>query len=180
MSRIGNKVVNIPAGVTVNVADNNFVTVKGPKGELSFQFNNEMTISVSATEVAVKRPNDTKEMKTLHGTTRALINNMVKGVSEGFTKKLEINGVGYRAALQGNKLVISAGYSHNVEFDIPAGLKVVLPKNANIEISGIDKQLVGQFAAEIRDVRKPEPYKGKGIKYDYEVIRRKEGKTAKK
>jgi large subunit ribosomal protein L6 len=180
MSRIGNKVVNIPAGVTVSVADNNLVTVKGPKGELSFQFNNEMTISVSATEVAVKRPNDTKEMKTLHGTTRALINNMVKGVSEGFTKKLEINGVGYRAALQGNKLVISAGYSHNVEFDIPAGLKVVLPKNTNIEISGIDKQLVGQFAAEIRDVRKPEPYKGKGIKYDYEVIRRKEGKTAKK
>ena len=180
MSRIGNKVVNIPAGVTVNVADNNFVTVKGPKGELSFQFNNEMTISVSATEVAVKRPNDTKEMKTLHGTTRALINNMVKGVSEGFTKKLEINGVGYRAALQGNKLVISAGYSHNVEMVVPAGLKVELPKNTTIVISGIDKQLVGQFAAEIRDVRKPEPYKGKGIKYDYEVIRRKEGKTAKK
>ena len=180
MSRIGNKVVNIPAGVTVNVADNNFVTVKGPKGELSFQFNNEMTISVSATEVAVKRPNDTKEMKTLHGTTRALINNMVKGVSEGFTKKLEINGVGYRAALQGNKLVVSAGYSHNVEMEIPAGLKVTLPKNTNIEVSGIDKQLVGQFAAEIRDIRKPEPYKGKGIKYDYEVIRRKEGKTAKK
>ena len=180
MSRIGNKVVNIPAGVTVNVADNNFVTVKGPKGELSFQFNNEMTISVSATEVAVKRPNDTKEMKTLHGTTRALIHNMVVGVSEGFTKKLEINGVGYRAALQGNTLVVSAGYSHNVEMPIPAGLKVELPKNTNIVISGIDKQLVGQFAAEIRDIRKPEPYKGKGIKYDYEVIRRKEGKTAKK
>lgn len=180
MSRIGNKVVNIPAGVTVNVADNNLVTVKGPKGELSFQFNNEMTISVSATEVAVKRPNDTKEMKTLHGTTRALIHNMVVGVSEGFTKKLEINGVGYRAALQGNTLVVSAGYSHNVEMPIPAGLKVELPKNTNIVISGIDKQLVGQFAAEIRDIRKPEPYKGKGIKYDYEVIRRKEGKTAKK
>ena len=180
MSRIGNKVVNIPAGVTVNVADNNLVTVKGPKGELSFQFNNEMTISVSATEVAVKRPNDTKEMKTLHGTTRALIHNMVVGVSEGFTKKLEINGVGYRAALQGNTLVVSAGYSHNVEMPIPAGLKVELPKNTNIVMSGIDKQLVGQFAAEIRDIRKPEPYKGKGIKYDYEVIRRKEGKTAKK
>ena len=180
MSRIGNKVVNIPAGVTVNVADNNLVTVKGPKGELSFQFNNEMTISVSATEVAVKRPNDTKEMKTLHGTTRALIHNMVVGVSEGFTKKLEINGVGYRAALHGNTLVVSAGYSHNVEMPIPAGLKVELPKNTNIVISGIDKQLVGQFAAEIRDIRKPEPYKGKGIKYDYEVIRRKEGKTAKK
>ena len=180
MSRIGNKVVNIPAGVTVNVADNNFVTVKGPKGELSFQFNNEMTISVSATEVAVKRPNDTKEMKALHGTTRALLNNMVKGVSEGFKKQLEINGVGYRAALQGNKLVLSAGYSHNVEMEVPAGLKVELPKNTNIIISGIDKQLVGQFAAEIREVRKPEPYKGKGIKYSYETIRRKEGKTAKK
>ena len=180
MSRIGNKVVNIPAGVTVNVADNNFVTVKGPKGELSFQFNNEMTISVSATEVAVKRPNDTKEMKALHGTTRALLNNMVKGVSEGFKKQLEINGVGYRAALQGNKLVLSAGYSHNVEMEVPAGLKVELPKNTTIIISGIDKQLVGQFAAEIREVRKPEPYKGKGIKYSYETIRRKEGKTAKK
>ena len=180
MSRIGNKVVNIPAGVTVNVADNNLVTVKGPKGELSFQFNNEMTISVSATEVAVKRPNDTKEMKALHGTTRALLNNMVKGVSEGFKKQLEINGVGYRAALQGNKLVLSAGYSHNVEMEVPAGLKVELPKNTTIIISGIDKQLVGQFAAEIREVRKPEPYKGKGIKYSYETIRRKEGKTAKK
>ena len=180
MSRIGNKVVNIPAGVTVTVADNNLVTVKGPKGELSFQFNNDIEVSVSATEVAVKRPNDTKEMKTLHGTTRALINNMVKGVSEGFTKKLEINGVGYRAALQGKTLVVSAGYSHTVEKEIPAGLEVKLPKNTIIEISGVDKQLVGQFAADIRDIRKPEPYKGKGIKYDYEVIRRKEGKTAKK
>ena len=180
MSRIGNKVINVPAGVTVTVADNNNVTVKGPKGELNFKFNNELEISVSATEVAVKRPNDTKEMKALHGTTRALLNNMVKGVSEGFTKQLEINGVGYRAALQGNKLVLSAGYSHNVEMEVPAGLKVELPKNTNIIISGIDKQLVGQFAAEIREVRKPEPYKGKGIKYSYETIRRKEGKTAKK
>ena len=180
MSRIGNKVINVPAGVTVTVADNNNVTVKGPKGELNFKFNNELEISVSATEVAVKRPNDTKEMKALHGTTRALLNNMVKGVSEGFTKQLEINGVGYRAALQGNKLVLSAGYSHNVEMEVPAGLKVELPKNTNIIISGIDKQLVGQFAAEIREIRKPEPYKGKGIKYDYETIRRKEGKTAKK
>ena len=180
MSRIGNKVINVPAGVTVSVADNNNVTVKGPKGELNFKFNNELEISVSATEVAVKRPNDTKEMKALHGTTRALLNNMVKGVSEGFKKQLEINGVGYRAALQGNKLVLSAGYSHNVEMEVPAGLKVELPKNTNIIISGIDKQLVGQFAAEIREVRKPEPYKGKGIKYSYETIRRKEGKTAKK
>ena len=180
MSRIGNKAILVPAGVTISVAEGNLVTVKGPKGELSFQFNSELEISVSATEVVVKRPNDSKEMKTIHGTTRALLNNMVIGVSQGFKKNLEINGVGYRAALQGNKLVVSAGYSHNVEMEIPHGLKVELPKNTNIVISGIDKQLVGQFAAEIREIRKPEPYKGKGIKYDYETIRRKEGKTAKK
>ena len=180
MSRIGNKAILVPAGVTISVAEGNLVTVKGPKGELSFQFNSELEINVSATEVVVKRPNDSKEMKTIHGTTRALLNNMVIGVSEGFKKVLEINGVGYRAALQGNKLVVSAGYSHNVEMEVPAGLKVELPKNTNIVISGIDKQLVGQFAAEIREIRKPEPYKGKGIKYDYETIRRKEGKTAKK
>jgi large subunit ribosomal protein L6 len=180
MSRIGNKAILVPAGVTISVAEGNLVTVKGSKGELSFQFNSELEINVSATEVVVKRPNDSKEMKTIHGTTRALLNNMVVGVSQGFKKNLEINGVGYRAALQGNKLVVSAGYSHNVEMEIPAGLKVELPKNTNIVISGIDKQLVGQFAAEIREIRKPEPYKGKGIKYDYETIRRKEGKTAKK
>ncbi len=180
MSRIGNKAIPVPAGVTISVAEGNLVTVKGSKGELSFQFNSELEINVSATEVVVKRPNDSKEMKTIHGTTRALLNNMVVGVSQGFKKNLEINGVGYRAALQGNKLVVSAGYSHNVEMEIPAGLKVELPKNTNIVISGIDKQLVGQFAAEIREIRKPEPYKGKGIKYDYETIRRKEGKTAKK
>ena len=179
MSRIGNKAISIPAGVTVNVNDN-LVTVKGPKGELSFQFNSKLEVNVEATEVVVKRPNDSKEMKTIHGTTRAIIHNLVVGVSEGFKKTLEVNGVGYRAALQGNKLVVSAGYSHNVEKEIPAGLKVELPKNTTIVISGIDKQLVGQFAAEVRDIRKPEPYKGKGIKYDYEHIRRKEGKTAKK
>ena len=180
MSRIGNKAIQIPAGVTVNVAEGNHVTVKGPKGELSFQFNSELEISVDATEIVVKRPNDTKEIKTIHGTTRALLHNMVVGVSEGFKKQLEINGVGYRAQLQGNTLVVSAGYSHTVEMPVPEGLKVELPKNTVIIISGIDKQKVGQFAAEIRDIRKPEPYKGKGIKYDYEVIRRKEGKTAKK
>ena len=179
MSRIGNKAISIPAGVTVNVNDN-IVTVKGPKGELSFQFNSKLEVNVEATEVVVKRPNDSKEMKTIHGTTRAIIHNLVVGVSEGFKKTLEVNGVGYRAALQGNKLVVSAGYSHNVEKEIPAGLKVELPKNTTIVISGIDKQLVGQFAAEVRDIRKPEPYKGKGIKYDNEHIRRKEGKTAKK
>ncbi len=179
MSRIGNKAISIPAGVTVNVNDS-IVTVKGPKGELSFQFNSKLEVNVEATEVVVKRPNDSKEMKTIHGTTRAIIHNLVVGVSEGFKKTLEVNGVGYRAALQGNKLVVSAGYSHNVEKEIPAGLKVELPKNTLIVISGIDKQLVGQFAAEVRDIRKPEPYKGKGIKYDNEHIRRKEGKTAKK
>ena len=180
MSCIGNKLINIPAGVTVAVAEGNLVTVKGPKGELKAKFNSELTISVEGTAVVVKRPNDTKEIKTIHGTTRALLNNMVVGVSEGFKKTLEINGVGYRAQMQGKKLIVSAGYSHNVEMDVPEGLKVELPKNTQIIISGIDKQVVGQFAAEIRDIRKPEPYKGKGIKYDYEVIRRKEGKTAKK
>ena len=180
MSRIGNKAITLPAGVSVEVAENNFVIVKGPKGELSFQFNSELEISTEGTECVVKRPNDTKLTKTMHGTTRALLHNMVVGVSEGFKKQLEINGVGYRAQLQGNTLVVSAGYSHTVELPVPAGLKVELPKNTTIIVSGIDKQLVGQFAAEIREVRKPEPYKGKGIKYDYEHIRRKEGKTAKK
>ncbi len=180
MSRIGNKAINLPAGVTVTVAEGNNVTVKGPKGELCAKFNNELEISVNATEVVVKRPNDTKEVKTIHGTTRALLNNMITGVSDGFKKQLEINGVGYRAQLQGNKLIVSAGYSHTVDMEVPAGLKVELPKNTTIIISGIDKQLVGQFAAEIREIRKPEPYKGKGIKYSYEHIRRKEGKTAKK
>ena len=180
MSRIGNKAISIPAGVTVTVAEGNVVTVKGPKGELTAQFNSELEINVEATQAEVKRPNDTKVMKTFHGTTRALLNNMVVGVSEGFKKQLEINGVGYRAQLQGNTLVVSAGYSHPVEKPIPEGLKVELPKNTIIVISGIDKQAVGQFAAEIREIRKPEPYKGKGIKYSNEHIRRKEGKTAKK
>ena len=180
MSRIGNKAISIPAGVTITVAEGNNVTVKGPKGELTAKFNSELEIIVEATTAEVKRPNDTKVMKTFHGTTRALLNNMVVGVSEGFKKQLEINGVGYRAQLQGNTLVVSAGYSHPVEMPVPAGLKVELPKNTIIVISGIDKQLVGQFAAEVREVRKPEPYKGKGIKYSNEVIRRKEGKTAKK
>jgi large subunit ribosomal protein L6 len=180
MSRIGNKAILVPAGVTVSVAEGNLVTVKGPKGELSFQFNSELEINVEATQVVVKRPNDTKEMKTFHGTTRALLHNMVVGVSEGFKKTLEINGVGYRAALQGNTLVVSAGYSHTVDMPIPAGIKVELPKNTQIVISGIDKQAVGQFAAEIRSIREPEPYKGKGIRYKDEHVRRKEGKKAAK
>lgn len=180
MSRIGNKAITLPAGVSVTVAEGNLVNVKGPKGELSFQFNSELEIATEGSECVVKRPNDTKLMKTLHGTTRALLHNMVVGVSQGFSKQLDINGVGYRAQLQNNVLVVSAGYSHNVEMPVPAGLKVELPKNTTIIISGIDKQKVGQFAAEIREIRKPEPYKGKGIKYSYEHIRRKEGKTAKK
>ena len=180
MSRIGNKVIALPAGVSVNVAEGNFVTVKGPKGELSFKFHNDMEICVEATQVTVKRPNDTKESKTFHGTTRAVLSNMIVGVSEGFKKQLDINGVGYRATLNGRTLVVSAGYSHTCDMPIPEGVNVELPKNTQIIISGIDKQVVGQFAAEIRELRKPEPYKGKGIKYSYETIRRKDGKTAKK
>ncbi len=180
MSRIGNKAITLPAGVTVEVAAGNYVTVKGPKGELSFQFNSELEIATEGSECVVKRPNDTKVMKMMHGTTRALLNNMIVGVSTGFKKQLDITGVGYRAQLQGNTLVVSAGYSHTVEMPVPAGLKVELPKNTQIIISGIDKQLVGQYAAEIREIRKPEPYKGKGIRYSDEHVRRKEGKTAKK
>ena len=178
MSRIGNKVINLPAGVSVNVAEDNLTTVKGPKGELSFKFNRAININVEGNVITLTRPNDS--VNALHGTTRAVLGNMVKGVSEGFTKKLIITGVGYRAALQGNKLVVSAGYSHTIDLEVPAGLKVELPKNTEIVISGSDKQLVGQFAAVIREIRKPEPYKGKGIAYEGEHIRRKEGKTAKK
>ncbi|UKI50567.1 MAG: 50S ribosomal protein L6 [Clostridium sp.] len=180
MSRIGNKHIAIPAGVSVNVAEDNFVTVKGPKGELSFKFNHEMTIEVEGSTCVVKRPNDDKQTKMLHGTTRAVLHNMIVGVSEGFKKQLEIEGVGYRAALQGKKLVLSAGYSHPVELEVPAGITVELPKNTIIIISGTDKQAVGQFAAVIRETRKPEPYLGKGIRYSDEHVRRKEGKTAKK
>ena len=180
MSRIGKKVITLPANVKVDVLDGNLVNVEGPKGKLSFKFNSEMQINVSSTEVSVVRPDDTKEMRTIHGTTRALLHNMVVGVSEGFTKKLEINGVGYRANVQGSKLVINAGYSNPVEMVIPQGIKVECPKPVEINISGADKQAVGEFAANVRAVRGPEPYKGKGIKYSTETIRRKEGKTAKK
>ena len=180
MSRIGKKVITLPANVKVTVEDGNFVTVEGPKGKLSFKFNSEMQINVSSTEVSVVRPDDSKVNRTNHGTTRALLHNMIVGVSEGFTKKLEINGVGYRANVQGSKLVINAGYSNPVEMVIPQGIKVECPKPVEINISGADKQAVGEFAANVRAVRGPEPYKGKGIKYDTETIRRKEGKTAKK
>lgn len=178
MSRIGNKIIIVPAGVSLDITDANFVTVKGPKGELSFQFNRDIKIQVEDNTIVLSRPSD--KFKAIHGTSRALLSNMVTGVSTGFTKRLLINGVGYRATFAGNKLTVNAGYSHPIELEVPASLKVELPKNTEIIISGTDKQLVGQFAAEIRAIRKPEPYKGKGIAYDNEKIRRKEGKTAKK
>ncbi len=178
MSRIGKKPIAIPAGVEVNVNGND-IQVKSGKGELNFTYNSAITVEVKDNEVIVERPSDSKLHKTLHGTTRAIINNMVSGVSEGFKKVLLINGVGYRAQLQGTQLTVNAGYSHPVVMDVPAGLQLELPKNTEIHVSGIDKQLVGQFAAEIRAIRPPEPYKGKGIKYANEIIRRKEGKKAK-
>lgn len=178
MSRIGNKLITIPAGVTVAVADGNEVTVKGPKGTLTRTFSTMMDIQVADGVVTVKRPNDAKHTKQLHGTTRALINNMVVGVSEGYAKELELVGIGFRAAVKGNKLTMQVGYSHASELDIPEGLTVTCGSATDVKVEGIDKQLVGEFAADIRAVRKPEPYKGKGIRYKGEHIRRKEGKTA--
>lgn len=178
MSRIGNKVIVIPAGVSVEV-NGATVTVKGPKGELVRSFNENITLDIAENEITVKRPNDTKEMKMLHGTTRALLANMVEGVSTGFSKALEMIGVGYRAQLQGKKLVLSVGYSHQVEIDAPAGIEIEVPSNTSVIIKGIDKEVVGELAANIRGVRPPEPYKGKGIRYVGEFVRRKEGKTGK-
>ena len=179
MSRIGRMPIAIPAGVTVEVAENNKVTVKGPKGTLERVLAPEMNIAIEGEEVVVTRPNDLKRMKSLHGLTRTLINNMVVGVSTGYEKKLEINGVGYKVSKQGNKIVLALGYSHPVEMEDPAGLESVVEGNT-ITVKGIDKEKVGQDAAEIRSKREPEPYKGKGIKYVDEVIRRKVGKTGKK
>ena len=179
MSRIGRLPVTIPAGVTVEIAENNKVTVKGPKGTLSKELPTEMEIKQEGDSIVVTRPNDLKKMKSLHGLTRTLINNMVIGVTEGYKKVLEVNGVGYRAAKSGNKLTLNLGYSHPVEMIDPEGLEAVVDGN-KIIVKGIDKEKVGQYAAEIRDKRRPEPYKGKGIKYADEVIRRKVGKTGKK
>ena len=179
MSRIGRMPIAVPAGVTVEIAENNKVTVKGPKGTLERVLPSEMDIKLENGEVVVTRPNDLKKMKSLHGLTRTLIANMVTGVTEGYTKTLEINGVGYRAQKQGKKLVLSLGYSHPVEMEDPEGLQSVVEDN-KITVKGIDKEKVGQYAAEIRGKRAPEPYKGKGIKYADEVIRRKVGKTGKK
>ena len=179
MSRIGNRKINIPEGVTVTV-DNNTVRVSGPKGELSETFNKDITISVEDNTLTVNRPNDLKTIKSLHGTTNALIKNMIIGVSEGYKKELEIVGVGYRFNIQGNKINVNAGFSHPVVVEVPGYLKVEQVSTTEIAISGIDKQKVSEFAANIRKLRKPEPYKGKGIRYKGEHIRRKEGKKAAK
>lgn len=178
MSRIGNRILTIPAGVEVSVAPDNTVTVKGSKGTLTQKFAEVIRIKVEGTELSTTRANEIKHTKQLHGTTNSLLQGMLIGVSEGFKKTLDINGVGYRAALAGNKLNLSLGYSHPIEYAIPEGITVECPKPTQIIISGIDKQVVGQVAAEIRSNRKPEPYKGKGIKYSDEIIIRKEGKAA--
>ena len=179
MSRIGKMPIAIPAGVTVEIAENNKVTVKGPKGTLERILPGEMTITQNDGVITIERPNDLKKEKSLHGLTKSLLNNMVVGVSTGFEKKLEVNGVGYRAAKSGNTLTLSLGYSHPVEMTDPEGVTTEVQGNV-ITVKGIDKEAVGQFAANIRDKRRPEPYKGKGIKYADEVIRRKVGKTGKK
>ena len=180
MSRIGRLPIAIPAGVTVEIAENNKVTVTGPKGTLSRELPTEMKIEKDGESIVVTRPNDLKRMKSLHGLTRTLINNMVVGVTAGYKKELEVNGVGYKAQKQGKTLVLSLGYSHPVEMTDPEGVDSAVEGQNKIIITGIDKEKVGQYAAEIRDKRRPEPYKGKGIKYSDEVIRRKVGKTGKK
>ena len=180
MSRIGRMPIAVPAGVTVEIAENNKVTVKGPKGTLERVLPAEMDIKMEGSEIVVSRPNDLKKMKSLHGLTRTLIHNMVIGVTEGYEKKLEINGVGYRAQKQGKKLVLALGYSHPVEMEDPEGIETTVDGTNVIIVKGISKENVGQYAAEIRAKRAPEPYKGKGIKYSDEVIRRKVGKTGKK
>jgi large subunit ribosomal protein L6 len=179
MSRIGKMPIAIPSGVTVNMAENNTVTVKGPKGELTRTLPAVLTIKQEDGNIVVERPDDQKENKALHGLTRSLLNNMVIGVTEGYSKTLEINGVGYRAAKQGKKLTLSLGFSHPVEMEDPEGITTEVKDN-QIIVSGISKEAVGQYAAVIRDKKRPEPYKGKGIKYIDEVIRRKVGKTGKK
>ncbi len=178
MSRIGKKPITIPAGVEVKI-NGSEVTVKGPKGELKNTFNSDMAIAMEGSEIIVTRPSDNKNHRSLHGLTRTLISNMVEGVSKGYSKELEVNGVGYRVQKQGNNLVMNLGFSHQVIMPEIAGISIEVPAPNKIIISGADKQKVGQFAAEVREKRPPEPYKGKGIKYVDEYIRRKEGKAAK-
>ncbi len=177
MSRIGRSPITVPAGVEVKIEDGNVVTVKGPKGTLTQALHPNMTIAQEGNVITVTRPNDLKENRSLHGLTRTLLNNMVVGVTEGYSKKLDVNGVGYRVAKEGNKLVMNLGYSHQVIMEEKDGITIEVPDPNHITINGCDKQKVGQFAAEVREKRPPEPYKGKGIKYADEVIRRKAGKT---
>ncbi|AMA62789.1 MAG: 50S ribosomal protein L6 [Kurthia gibsonii] len=179
MSRVGKKPIEVPAGVTVSVDANNVATVKGPKGELVRSFHKDMKIEQEGNVITITRPSESKEHRTNHGTTRALLANMVTGVSEGFSKSLELIGVGYRAQLQGKKLVLNVGYSHPVEFTPEDGVEVEVPSNTKVIVKGISKEKVGALASNIRDVRPPEPYKGKGIRYEGEYVRRKEGKTGK-
>ena len=178
MSRVGKRLIDIPNDVTVDIKDNT-ITVKGPKGELVNTFNEEMAYNLEDTTLEVVRPSESKEHRTVHGTTRALINNMVEGVSKGFVKELELIGVGYRAQMQGNKLTLNVGLSHPVEFESAGDLSITVDGNTNIKIEGINKEEVGALASKIRQVRPPEPYKGKGIRYKGENVRRKEGKTGK-
>ncbi len=178
MSRIGKKPITLPQGVTATV-EGQRVEVKGPKGTLSFNVHPEMMVKLEETTLTVERPSESKQHKTLHGTNRALIQNMVIGVNDGYVKKLKMIGVGYRAQVQNQMIVVNAGYSQPVELEIPQGLEVAVNKNTEISVSGIDKHLVGEFSAKIRAIRKPEPYLGKGIRYVDEYVRRKEGKTAK-
>jgi large subunit ribosomal protein L6 len=179
MSRVGNKPIEVPSGVTIDVATDNTVSVKGPKGELSRKFNADIKINVQDNEITVERPSDHKEHRALHGTTRSVLNNMVIGVTNGYERALEIIGVGYRASKSGNKLVLNVGYSHPVEIVPEQGIDIEVPSNTKVIVKGIDKQRVGEVAANIRSVRAPEPYKGKGIRYEGEFVRRKEGKTGK-
>ena len=180
MSRIGRSPITVPGGVDIKITADNHITVKGPKGSLERTLHPEMIVEMAGTEINVKRPSEDKTHKALHGLTRTLIANMVEGVTTGFNKKLDVNGVGYRAQKQGSQLIMNLGYSHQVLVDEIPGITIDVPAPNSIIINGIDKQLVGQFAADVRKKRPPEPYKGKGIKYSTEVIRRKEGKTGSK
>ncbi|GAA0323444.1 50S ribosomal protein L6 [Bacillus carboniphilus] len=178
MSRVGKKPIEVPSGVTVTF-DNNTITVKGPKGELTRTFSPDIKVELEENVLTVTRPSDSKEHRTLHGTTRALLANMVEGVSKGFERSLELIGVGYRAQKQGSKLILNVGYSHPVEIEPEEGIEIEVPSNTKVTVKGYNKERVGALAANIRDVRPPEPYKGKGIRYEGERVRRKEGKTGK-
>lgn len=179
MSRIGLKPIDIPSGVEVKINDNNYVEVKGPKGQIVQQLSPEMEIKIEENQILIERPTENKRHKSLHGLTRTLIANMVDGVTNGYSKTLEIQGTGYRAQKQGKKLILNLGYSHPIELEDPEGIEVEVPQANQIIVRGIDKQLVGNHAAVIRDFRKPEPYKGKGVRYSNEYVRRKVGKTGK-